>query len=60
MENLTRAFHYYSAIDYPTRYYQLETPQPGDLRTQLFRGFEATSFSPETWVVNTNLVPFPT
>lgn len=59
MENLTRAFHYYSTIDYPTRYYQLETPQPGDFRTQLFRGFKATSFTPETWVVNTSLVPFP-
>jgi hypothetical protein len=60
MENLTRAFYYYSAIDQPARYYQLETPQPGDPRTQLFRGFEATSFTPETWVVNTNLVPYPT
>jgi hypothetical protein len=60
MENLTRAFHYYSTIDYPTRYYQLEAPRPGDPRTQLFRGFVATSFTPETWVVNTSLVPYPT
>ena len=60
MDNLTRAFHYYSAIDNPTRYYQLEAARPGDPRTQLFRGFVATSFSPETWIVDTSLVPLPT
>lgn len=61
MENLTRAFHYHSTMDYPTRYYQLETPVAGDPRTQLFRGFVATSLtSPETWIVNTSLVPLPT
>ena len=61
MENLTRAFHYHSTIDYPARYYQLENPVPGDPRTQLFRGFVATSLaSPETWIVNTSLVPLPT
>lgn len=61
MENLTRAFHYYSNMDYPTRYYQLETPAPADPRTQLFRGFVATELTPtETWIVNTSLVPYPT
>jgi hypothetical protein len=61
MENLTRAFHYYSNVDRPTRYTQLETPIEGDLRTQLFRGFVATSLAtPETWIVNTSLVPLPT
>jgi hypothetical protein len=62
MENLTRAFHYHSTMDYPTRYYQLETPIAGDPRTQLFRGFVATALPPntETWIVNTSLVPLPT
>jgi len=61
MENLTRAFHYYSTMDYPSRYYQLESPNPGDPRTYLFRGFVATSLTtPETWIVNTSLVPYPT
>lgn len=62
MENLTRAFHYYSNIDHPARYYQLEAPAPADPRTQLFRGFVATEITPttETWVVNTSLVPYPT
>ena len=61
MENLTRAFHYHSTIDYPARYYQLENPPAGDPRTRLFRGFVATSLSsPETWIVNTSLVPLPT
>jgi hypothetical protein len=60
MDNLTRAFHYYSAIDNPARYYQLEAARPADPRTQLFRGFVATSFSPETWIVDTTLVPLPT
>jgi hypothetical protein len=63
MENLTRAFHYHSTIDYPTRYYQLETlKSPFDPRTRLFRGFVATALPPntETWIVNTSLVPLPT
>jgi len=60
MANLTRAFHYHSTIDNPARYYQLEAAVPGDPRTRLFRGFVATSFSPETWIVDTSLVPLPT
>lgn len=61
MENLTRAFHYYSAADQPPRYYQLENPVPADPRTRLFRGFVATALTPpETWIVNTSLVPLPT
>jgi hypothetical protein len=60
MENLTRAFHYHSTIDNPARYYQLEAAVPGDPRTRLFRGFVATSFTPETWIVDTSLVPLPT
>jgi hypothetical protein len=56
MECLTRAFHYYD----PTRIDQLEAARPGDPRTRLFRGFVATSFSPETWIVDTRLVPYPT
>ena len=42
MDNLTRAFHYYSAVDNPTRYYQLEAARPADPRTTLFRGFVKT------------------
>ena len=60
MANLTRAFHYHSTIDNPPRFYQLEAAVPGDPRTRLFRGFVATSFSPETWIVDTSLVPLPT
>ena len=61
MENLTRAFHYYSTIDAPARYYQLENPISGDPRTRLFRGFVATAITPtETWIVDTSLVPYPT
>jgi hypothetical protein len=60
MDNLTRAFHYHSTIDNPARYYQLEAARTSDPRTQLFRGFVATSFSPETWIVDTSLVPLPT
>jgi hypothetical protein len=61
LENLTRAFHYYSAIDNPARYYQLEIPTPADPRTHLFRGFIASHLTnPETWSVDVSLVPFPT
>jgi hypothetical protein len=60
MANLTRAFHYHSTIDNPARFYQLEAARLADPRTQLFRGFVATSFSPETWIVDTSLVPLPT
>ena len=65
MENLIRAFHYHSTIDYPARttlpYYNLESARPGDPRTTLFRGFVATSLAdPETWTVKTSLVPLPT
>jgi hypothetical protein len=60
MENLTRAFHYFSTVDNPARYNQLEYPPAGDLRTKLFRGFVATALNPDTWIVDTSLVPFPT
>ena len=55
MESLIRAFHYYD----PTRINQLEAARLNDPRTRLFRGFVATSFSPETWIVDTSLVPLP-
>lgn len=77
MENITRAFHYYSEIDnlgrinnlpqYPfttSTTYTLSTSTtplpPGETRTRLFRGFVATNFSPETWIVDTSIVPLPT
>jgi hypothetical protein len=61
MDNLTRAFHYYSNIDSPARYYQLETFNPNDPRTHLFRGFIASqATSPATWTVDVSLVPLPT
>lgn len=73
MENLTRAFHYYSEQDIPGRINNLPqyplsistststTVLPvGETRTKLFRGFVATSVDPETWIVDTSIVPFPT
>lgn len=61
LNNLTRAFHYYSAVDTPARYYQLETFNPDDPRTHLFRGFIASYATyPETWSVDVSTVPLPT
>jgi hypothetical protein len=61
LENLTRSFHYYSAVDNVTRYYQLETTDPADPRTHLFRGFIANYSTPSpTWSVDVTLVPLPT
>lgn len=61
LNNLTRAFHYYSGVDTPARYYQLETPNSGDPRTHLFRGFIASyATDPETWSVDVSTVPLPT
>ena len=61
LNNLTRAFHYYSDVDTPARYYQLETFNPDDPRTHLFRGFIASyATDPETWSVDVSTVPLPT
>ena len=56
MANLTRAFHYHSTIDNPSRYYQLEAAVPGDPRTRLFRGFVATALSGNTRTYSVNVV----
>jgi hypothetical protein len=61
LNNLVRAFHYYSNVDSPARYYQLETFNPDDPRTRLFRGFIASRTTiPETWSVDVSIVPLPT
>ena len=61
LNNLTRAFHYYSDADTPARYYQLETFNPDDPRTHLFRGFIASfATNPEIWSVDVSTVPLPT
>ena len=61
MSNLTRAFHYYSGIDYPARFNQLESLNPDDPRTRLFRGFVVSNKTPpEVWQVETSIVPLPT
>lgn len=61
LNNLTRAFHYYSNVDTPARYYQLETFNPDDPRTHLFRGFIASyATDPEVWSVDVTTVPLPT
>ena len=56
MANLTRAFHYHSTIDNPSRYYQLEAAVLGDPRTRLFRGFVATALSGNTRTYSVNVV----
>jgi hypothetical protein len=61
LNNITRAFHYYSDVDVPARYYQLETFNPDDPRTHLFRGFIASfATNPEIWSVDVSTVPLPT
>jgi len=62
MQNITRAFYYYSAIDQVQRYYNLE-PAVNTNLTHLFRGF-ITSYNPNTdqwtWSVDVSTVPVPT
>jgi len=61
MSNLTRAFHYYSGIDSPARFNQLESLNSDDPRTRLFRGFVVSTKTPsEVWQVETSIVPLPT
>lgn len=60
LQNLTRAFHYYSTVDTPSRYYQLDNPIIDGTLTQLFRGF-STYYDPiQKWSVETSIVPLPT
>ena len=41
LKNLTRAFHYYSAVDEPARYYQLDpAPILDGTVTRFFYGFD--------------------
>lgn len=60
MSNLTRAFYYYSGIDSPARFNQLESLNSNDPRTRLFRGFVVATKTPsEVWQVETSIVPLP-
>jgi hypothetical protein len=54
LKNLTRAFHYYSAVDDPARYYQLDAApiQDGNV-TRKFNGFNNSG------TVLTSVVPLP-
>ena len=55
LKNLTRAFHYYSAVDEPSRYYQLDAaPIQNGTVTQRFAGFNNSG------TVLTSIVPLPT
>jgi hypothetical protein len=61
LDNLTRAFHYYSNIDSPERYYQLESPVVDGTLTHLFRGFDTWYDSGiQKWSVSLTTVPLPT
>jgi hypothetical protein len=54
LKNLTRAFHYYSNVDDPSRYYQLDvTPIQGGTMTHRFSGFNNSG------TVLTSVVPLP-
>jgi hypothetical protein len=54
LKNLTRAFHYYSAVDEPSRYYQLDAaPIQDGTVTQRFAGFNNSG------TVLTSIVPLP-
>jgi len=63
LENLTRAFHYYSDVDNTIRYYQLGAPVQDGTVGYLFRGF-TTSYSTATsawsWSTEVSLVNLPT
>jgi hypothetical protein len=55
LKNLSRAFHYYSAVDVPNRYYQLDTaPIQDGTVTRKFTGFNNSG------TVLTSIVPLPT
>ena len=60
LHNLTRAFHYYSAVD-TNRYYQLEPLSNNINVTRLFRGFiSGYSAGTTTWSVDVSTVALPT
>jgi hypothetical protein len=63
LNNLTRAFYYYSEVDNPPRYYQLDGPIKDGTVGYLFRGFSA-SYSPGTfkwsWAPEISVVALPT
>jgi hypothetical protein len=60
LHNLTRAFHYYSAVD-TNRYYQLEPLSNDTSVTRLFRGFISGYFEgATTWSVDVSTVALPT
>jgi hypothetical protein len=54
LNNLTRAFYYYSPIDSPARVTQLGAPKGDGTQTDMFFGFDALGN------VTTMLVPYPT
>jgi hypothetical protein len=54
LNNLTRAFYYYSPIDSPARVTQLGAPKGDGTETDMFFGFDALGN------VTTMLVPYPT
>ena len=55
LKNLTRAFHYYSTVDDPSRYYQLDpAPIQDGTVTHRFAGFNNSG------TVLTSVVPLPT
>lgn len=63
LANITRAFYYYSSIDTPQRYYQLEQPIIDGTLTHVFRGFTtyySTVTSSWAWYPETSIVPLPT
>lgn len=60
LDNLTRAFHYYSAVD-TNRYYQLEPLSNDTNVTHLFRGFISSYSEGATiWSVDVSTVELPT
>ena len=63
LNNLTRAFYYYSGVDNPSRYYQLSGPIQDGTVGYLFRGF-SSSYSPGTfkwsWTPEVSIVALPT
>ena len=63
LQNITKAFYYYSDVENPPRYYQLEAPVVDGSLTYLFRGFIST-YSPDslkpTFSVDVTTVPIPT
>lgn len=63
LQNITKAFYYYSNVENPPRYYQLEAPVVDGSLTHLFRGFISTydqTTGKPTFSVDVTTVPLPT